>query len=725
MSFATRRSVLVIACLSVGASFGQAQIFVRNQSDIPIQEVNKNRFTENVDFADVDKDGDWDAAFSHGGDFGNIRDRIWINLGGLQGGVVGQFSDQTSTRYPDILGNGRDVEFVDFDGDFDVDIYISNTSTNSNQGNRWWTNLGGSQGGTLGFYLDETTERWVGLNSANSSISDSLLLPNSTNPRTFVDWSCDCDFGDLDNDGDMDLFHSTYGGAFGGQVPSRIFLNDGDGHFQEFNPSGFKLANQNIANGNPAIWCEGTQQTNTSNSNGVFADVATSSLDIDLGDIDGDFDIDVLHGDRQDRPRLFINRLEENGGTLSFRDRTGALFPSGYSDGNGHYEQEMGDLDGDGDLDIYGLNWQAGGFNFNDVTLRNTGNGVFDNLTTLSASSSDDNEGDFLDYDNDGDLDLYVANFLGSDKLYRNNHNGSGEFSFTALGSGTSGLAAHGVAGYSSLDADAADLDNDGDYDVISAQDGANPIVYWKNTLNTPDTIAGYIPLVESIANQTAGTAASPDLPVRAHVYDNAPYYITWYNPTAVEIDVDGIALDEVLAVSSGGQIFRAELPSNLVGSVDYRFRTQDEYGNSASSLDSSYTSSTGLSYRNLYGQGTDGSLGPLGIDAKSIATDGKPLYVTLTNTPPNTVFVQFVSLASTAPIPAADSGFSNVDIGSLIPSLFKLGQTDADGNAVRKVNVPVGLGSGFSVYWQFFTLDGQAGDTWASSEGLEINFLP
>jgi hypothetical protein len=49
---------------------------------------------------------------------------------------------------------------------------------------------------------------------------------------------------------------------------------------------------------------------------------------------------------------MFENRFEENGGVLGFRDITGSAFPSGYTSGDGHYEQEMADLDGDGDEDL-------------------------------------------------------------------------------------------------------------------------------------------------------------------------------------------------------------------------------------------------------------------------------------------------------------------------------------------------------------------------------------
>ena len=186
-------------------STASAQQFIRNTADIPTS----SSATENVDFADVDLDGDFDAVFSDGGDVGNQQNKIWINAFNV-GDPVGKFTNRTSTQFPVVLDQSRDIEFVDYDHDGDFDLYISNTSTQSNQTNSWWNNMG-SQAGTIGFYQDQTAARWSGIGGAGSSIPASLQVGGG-----FVDFSCDCDFGDIDNDGDLDLFHSSYGGVFNG-----------------------------------------------------------------------------------------------------------------------------------------------------------------------------------------------------------------------------------------------------------------------------------------------------------------------------------------------------------------------------------------------------------------------------------------------------------------------------------------------------------------------------
>ena len=618
-----------LAWLGLVAASGaaQAQQMPRNTTDVPAS----SGFTENVDFGDIDLDGDWDAVFADGGDNGNDQNKIWRNNGGAQGGTVGVFTNVTASQAPAISDDSRDIEFVDFDHDGDLDIYVSNTAQLSpiNNSNRWWANMGGAQGGTTGFYQDQTAARWVGLAGPGSSIAASQLGGNGG----FIDFSCDCDFGDVDNDGDLDLFHSTYGGAFGGQVPSRIFLNNGTGQFSEFNPSGFQLPGQTISNGHPGLWCQGTQTANTTNSTGANCDVASTALDIDLGDTDGDLDLDVLHGARQEAPRFFRNLLQENG-SLAFRDVTGAVYPAGYTSGSGHYEQEMGDFDADGDLDLYGLNWQSV---FNDIVMKNNGAGVFGSLAVLGSSGPDDNEGDFIDYNLDGDLDLFVANFSGQDRMYANN--GTGSFTFQSTGTVIPS------DGTTSLDADMCDVDDDGDPDLFVANDANQSEWYLKNSTASNDVTAAVLANLEQAPNRSAGPLPTV---VRVQVYDNASYYTTWYNPTVLEYEVNGGATQTVPGVTVGGQIFRAEIPGALVGTITYRFKSTDRYNNTGTSATKNYTAVAGGSVGTAFCFG-DGSLAtpcPCGNNGtagrgcdNSAATGGAQLTATGSVSPDTVVF--------------------------------------------------------------------------------------
>jgi hypothetical protein len=702
-----RRWLATAAAALAVQGLANAQIFSDNQADIPQGNPANNSLSENVDFGDVDLDGDFDAIFADGGDDGNDQNRIWINMAGLQAGTIGIFQDQTATRFPVFQDDSRDIEFGDFDQDGDLDIYSSNTAQLTNQGNRWWINNGGIQGGTLGFYVDQTSTRWAGLGAAGSSIPPGALIGG-----TFIDWSCDCDFGDLDNDGDLDLVHSSYGGAFGGEVPTRLFLNDGAGVFVEFNPSGFQLPGNNINNGNPALWAQGTQSANTTNATGVNADVASSALDIDVGDIDGDYDLDILHGAREQLPRMFQNRLAENGGsTLAFRDVTGSAFPAGYSTGNGHYEQEMGDLDADGDIDIYGLNWLAGFFNFNDATYRNNGSGVYTTIQTLSNSSSDDNEGDFLDYDADGDLDLFVANFSGSSKLYRGDNTG---FLTYQTGS-TSGL---NVTGFVALDADACDVDEDGDFDVFQSNDNGARNQFWENNTTGNDVLAPTIPRHENPGTQSA---ADGDIVVRAHVYDNAPYYSTWYAQTAVRVEVDGFRLPNFVAHSSAGQVFRAVLPKHLVGSVGLQWQATDVAGNTGTSSTNVYASNFGGTFEVLYGSGSaDANAIEPTVELLSLTIPGRKLWFGIEGSP-NATYILAYAAASfpTFLLP----GIGNINIDPFTANASITGVLDANGKAVHTANVPGFLLPGQSVFFQVITLAPQLPNppSPGTSQGLEL----
>jgi len=124
-----------------------------------------------------------------------------------------------------------------------------------------------------------------------------------------------------------------------------------------------------------------------------------------------------------------------------------------------------GDFDNDGDLDLYLAD--AGTANNNNL-LRNDGGGTFVDVTSVPL----DNGGSgrtavWGDYDNDGDLDLYLSNFGSANKLFRND----GGETFTDVTSAPLDDADIGRG------AAWGDYDNDGDLDLYLANlDTANKL---------------------------------------------------------------------------------------------------------------------------------------------------------------------------------------------------------------------------------------------------------
>ena len=133
-----------------------------------------------VALGDLDGDGDLDAWI------GNLNDdRIWVNQGGMQSGTEGIFQEGALTS----ANQTRDVSLGDLDGDGDLDAVLAKGA-----GNEVWINQGGSQGGAEGDFVDS------GLR-LGSSMSEGVAL------------------GDVDDDGDLDLFVVNWGS------PDRVWLN--------------------------------------------------------------------------------------------------------------------------------------------------------------------------------------------------------------------------------------------------------------------------------------------------------------------------------------------------------------------------------------------------------------------------------------------------------------------------------------------------------------------
>lgn len=134
-------------------------------------------------------------------------------------------------------------------------------------------------------------------------------------------------------------------------------------------------------------------------------------------DNDGHLDIYFVNGcwrkgvsqnrGRHLRDKL-ANRLYRNNGDGTFTDRTRSAGVGDKSYGTGC---SAADYDNDGDVDLYLLNYGP------NVLLSNNGDGTFTDVSRQSGLADEkwSLSAPWFDYDNDGDLDVYVANYLNYD----------------------------------------------------------------------------------------------------------------------------------------------------------------------------------------------------------------------------------------------------------------------------------------------------------------------
>ncbi|MHC4745433.1 MAG: FG-GAP repeat domain-containing protein, partial [Planctomycetota bacterium] len=236
-----------------------------------------------------------------------------------------------------------------------------------------------------------------------------------------------------------------------------------------------------------------TEQTgitfeHTDGSSGRRYIVESISAGLALFDYDGDGDIDIYFLNGAPLPGAVFespprNALYRNDGGFSF---TNVSEESGLGDTGYGLGVTVGDYDNDGDADVYLNNYGP------NVLYRNNGDGTFADVTRNAGVGNGDKVGAgacFLDMDSDGDLDLFVSNYLKfspathvphskrgfpqygtpldyppePDTMYRNNGDGT----FTDV-SASCGFGKHPGTGMGTV---CGDYDSDGDADIFVAND--------------------------------------------------------------------------------------------------------------------------------------------------------------------------------------------------------------------------------------------------------------
>ena len=492
---------LAIAALGLIAASAQAQQFVDQTSTrFPVQA----EYTNQCTLVDIDADGDKDIVFANGQSYSTLgvllKPRIYVNNG------TGVFADETDIRAAGITGCFRGVEAGDVDRDGDWDLILAQ---DFNRRPLLLLNNG------AGVFIDDTIAR----------------LPNI--PMS----SSRAQFGDIDNDGDLDILLCNSGTTrFGTTGRPRLFINGGTGFFTDASLTQFPSTN------------------------------LSEQMDCVFGDIDNDLDLDfhvATRASAANSSQLWIN----NGAGTFARLATFVTDATAYS-------YDFGDIEGDGDLDLIGVN--AGATN-TELLLRNNGAGT--SWTAVNAQISpnptvDDNDSRFIDFDNDGDLDLLVAALGGADRIYRNNGTGT----FTQV---TTGILPSIVD--SSLDVKVGDVTGDGKPDIITAQgeSGAFQNRIYVNT-GPADTVKPTVKLVEQVPSRTAGPWV-----VRTEVFDGTSSD-RGYDDDGVFLvyTVNGGKQQAIEMRWSGNNLWRGVIPASVpaCATVAYFVRALDVSGNTVES---------------------------------------------------------------------------------------------------------------------------------------------
>ena len=461
-------------------------------------------YTNQCTLVDLDGDGDKDIVFANGQGYSTLgvllKPRIYINNG------TGVFADETDARAAGITGCFRGAEAGDVDRDGDWDLILAQ---DYNRRPLLLINNGS------GVFSDQTVAR----------------LPN------IAMGSARAQFGDIDNDGDLDILICNSGASrFATTGRPRIFNNDGTGVFTD---------------------APTTQFPSTA---------LAEQMDCVFGDVDNDLDLDFHVGTRASG--VNSSQLWLNNGSGGFTRLTTFVTDATC------YSYDFGDIEGDGDLDLIGVN--AGATN-TELLLRNNGAGT--SWTAVSSQITpnptvDDNDSRFIDFDNDGDLDLLIAALGGPDRIYRNNGLGT----FTQVTTGVLPAITD-----SSLDIKVGDVTGDGKPDIITAQ-GESGSFQNRIYVNTgpADTVKPTIKLVEQAPSRTLGPWV-----IRTEVFDGTTSD-RGYDDDGVFLvyTVNGGKQQTVEMLWSGNSLWRGVIPAGLpaCATVEYFVRAHDVSGNFANS---------------------------------------------------------------------------------------------------------------------------------------------
>ena len=404
---------------------------------------------------DLDVDGWLDVYFVQSAATPGYSETVDLHNILYRGLGEGTFVEVSAAGGADDPSYGQGVSAADYDNDGFIDLYVTNFGANV-----LYRNNGD------GTFADTTSSAGVG---------DGL-------------WGTSTAWGDIDNDSHLDLYVVNYV-DFGWD--NHKFCGRRRLQLRAYCPP-------QVYNGQADVLYRNL-------GDGTFVDISASAgidnalegkgLGVVFGDYDDDGDIDLYVANDSIRNFLYTNQ-----GDGTYID-DGLLAGVGYNkDGQaeGGMGTDWGDFDGDGLLDVVVTNLDLE----TNTLYRNRGMGAFTDITFgvgmgetsfLSVGFGTN----WMDIDNDADLDLFVANghVVDNVKLFKDNveyeqpnhlYRNDGDENFTEIGAQLgSGMQLIKVARGSAI----GDIDNDGDLDIVVANndqaadylrnEGANQTGHW------------------------------------------------------------------------------------------------------------------------------------------------------------------------------------------------------------------------------------------------------
>lgn len=363
----------------------------------------EQRLPTDAAWGDYDGDGDQDLYITNWGS--GVGPTVAVNR--LYENNDGTFTDVANTAgvSDGAFRNSVDAHWVDFDNDGDLDLYVvefdSQDQLYQNNGNGSFSNITGRSGINVISQGDEQAAAWA----------------------------------DYNNDGNIDLYLCKI------RFRNSLYHNNGDGTFSEV---GETAGVNDIRDTQAATWADydkdgnidlyvvNREQNNALFKNtgaGFFEEVACAlSIDnTDIGksatwiDFDNDTDLDLFIAN------VGANALYQNNGNDQFVDIASNDLKS-LSSAWVSWTGVWADFDQDGDLDVFVANGADSRAGQVSPYLQNNGAGTFTNETAttgLSTSAISAISASATDYDNDGDIDLYIVNSrlpsFDANQLYRNN----------------------------------------------------------------------------------------------------------------------------------------------------------------------------------------------------------------------------------------------------------------------------------------------------------------